>query len=219
MGDLLRSLVEIHFELEVRILIWSIATLHAPGETLPLIAGAKWQEHERIHLRLDREHPIYAAHHQKIVCIDDSLTFAGGIDLTVERWDTPRHGADDPLRLTPDGSAYAPVHDLQMVVDGAAAQAVAELARIRWRNATGEVLEPVRAHDELWPPGLEPDFAGAPVAIARTAPQLGRQPADPRGRGAHHGHAARRAPQHLHRGAILRELRRRRSAGAAPGQP
>ena len=176
LGDLLRSLVEIHFELEVRILIWSIATLHAPGETLPLIAGAKWQEHERIHLRLDREHPIYAAHHQKIVCIDDSLTFAGGIDLTVERWDTPRHGANDPLRLTPDGSPYAPVHDLQMVVDGAAAQAVAELARIRWRNATGEALEPVRAHDELWPPGLEPDFAGAPVAIARTAPQLGDHP-------------------------------------------
>jgi phosphatidylserine/phosphatidylglycerophosphate/cardiolipin synthase-like enzyme len=176
LGDLLRSLVEIHFELEVRILIWSIATLHAPGETLPLIAGAAWQEHERIRLRLDREHPIYAAHHQKIVCIDDDLAFAGGIDLTVERWDTPRHGADEPLRLTPEGSSYAPVHDLQMVVDGAAAQAVAELARTRWRDATGEALEPVRNHDGLWPQGLEPDFAGASVAIARTAPQLGDHP-------------------------------------------
>lgn len=177
LGDLLRSLVEIHFELEVRILIWSIATLHAPGATLPLIAGAKWQEHERIQLRLDREHPIYAAHHQKIVCIDDSLTFAGGIDLTVERWDTQRHGAGDPLRLTPDDSAYPPVHDLQMVVDGGAAQAVAELARLRWRDATGEALEPIRAHDELWPQGLEPDFVGAPVAVARTAPQWGDHPA------------------------------------------
>ena len=45
LGDLLRSLVETHSELEIRILIWSIATLHAPGETLPLIAGAKWQDH------------------------------------------------------------------------------------------------------------------------------------------------------------------------------
>jgi phosphatidylserine/phosphatidylglycerophosphate/cardiolipin synthase-like enzyme len=176
LGDLLRSLVEIHPELEIRILIWSIATLHAPGETLPLIAGAKWQDHARIHLRLDREHPIYAAHHQKIVCIDDSLTFTGGIDLTVERWDTQRHDAGDPLRLTPDGSAYAPVHDLQMVVDGAAAQALAELARLRWRNATGEALEPIRTNAELWPCDLEPDFVGAPVAIARTAPQWGDHP-------------------------------------------
>ena len=177
LGDLLRSLVEIHPELEIRILIWSIATLHAPGETLPLITGAKWQEHERIHLRLDREHPIYAAHHQKIVCVDGGLTFAGGIDLTVERWDTQRHGADDPLRVTPDGPAYAPVHDLQMVVDGAAAHAVAELARLRWRDATGEALEQARPDADVWPGDLEPDFVGAPIAIARTAPQWGDHPA------------------------------------------
>jgi phosphatidylserine/phosphatidylglycerophosphate/cardiolipin synthase-like enzyme len=177
LGNLLRSLVDARPELEIRILIWSIATLHAPGETLPLIAGAKWQEHPRIQLRLDREHPIYAAHHQKIVCIDDGLTFTGGIDLTVERWDTQRHDPDDPLRLNPGGSAYGPVHDLQMVVDGAAAQAIARLARLRWRNATGEALEPVRPDAELWPRDLEPDFIGTPVAIARTAPQWGGSPA------------------------------------------
>jgi phosphatidylserine/phosphatidylglycerophosphate/cardiolipin synthase-like enzyme len=177
LGDLLRSLVEIHPELQIHILIWSIATLHAPGETLALIAGAKWQEHERIHLRLDREHPIYAAHHQKIVCIDDGLAFVGGIDLTVDRWDTHRHDPAEPLRLTPDGTTYAPVHDLQMVVDQAAAQALGELARLRWRNATGEALEPSRPDTELWPGDLEPDFVGAPVAIARTAPQWGGHPA------------------------------------------
>ena len=177
LGDLLRSLVEIHPELEIRILIWSIATLHAPGETLPLIAGAKWQEHERLHLRLDLEHPIYAAHHQKIVCIDDGLAFVGGMDLTVDRWDTGRHDPADPLRQTPDGSAYAPVHDLQMMVEGAAAHAVAELARARWRDATGEALEPAGPVAELWPGDLEPDFVGAPVAIARTAPQWGDHPA------------------------------------------
>ena len=173
LGDLLRALVEAHPELEIRILIWSIATLHAPGETLPLLAGAKWQDHPRIHLRLDREHPIYAAHHQKIVCIDDCLSFSGGIDLTVERWDTQRHGADDPVRRNPDGSAYSPVHDLQMVVDGAAAHALAELARSRWRAATSEALEPVRPEAQAWPGNLAPDFVGTPIAIARTAPPWG----------------------------------------------
>jgi phosphatidylserine/phosphatidylglycerophosphate/cardiolipin synthase-like enzyme len=176
LGDLLRSLVEAHEGLEIRILVWSIATLHAPGETLPLLIGAEWQDHPRIHLRLDREHPIYAAHHQKIVCIDDCLAFSGGIDLTVGRWDTPRHGADDPARLNPDGSPYGPVHDLQMAVDGAAARAVADLARLRWRHATGETLEPVGGDAKLWPDTLEPDFRGASLAIARTAPPLGDRP-------------------------------------------
>jgi phosphatidylserine/phosphatidylglycerophosphate/cardiolipin synthase-like enzyme len=176
LGDLLRSLVETRPELEVRILIWSFATLHAPGQALPLIAGAAWQDHARIQLRLDREHPIYAAHHQKIVCIDDCLTFAGGIDLTVRRWDTSRHGASDPARLTPEASAYGPVHDLQMAVDGPAARAVADLARLRWRHATGEALEPIQSDAQCWPSDLEPDFTGASVAIARTAPQWGDSP-------------------------------------------
>jgi phosphatidylserine/phosphatidylglycerophosphate/cardiolipin synthase-like enzyme len=177
LGDLLRSLVESHAGLEIRILVWSIATLHAPGETLPLLVGAEWQRHPRIHLRLDQEHPIYAAHHQKIVCIDDCLAFAGGIDLTVERWDTARHAADDPARLTPEGSPYEPVHDLQMAVDGAAARAIADLARLRWRIATNQALEPVDSNAQCWPDGLEPDFIGAPVAIARTAPHWGDNPA------------------------------------------
>jgi phosphatidylserine/phosphatidylglycerophosphate/cardiolipin synthase-like enzyme len=176
LGDLLRSLVEAHQELEIRILVWSIATLHAPGETLPLLIGAAWQDHPRIHLRLDREHPIYAAHHQKVVCIDNCLAFAGGIDLTVRRWDTQRHDADDPARLNPEGAPYGPVHDLQMVVDGAAARAVADLARLRWRHATGETLEPIGREAALWPDDLEPEFRGASVAIARTAPPLGDRP-------------------------------------------
>lgn len=32
--------------------------------------------------------PAGAAHHQKIVVIDDALAFYGGIDITTDRWDT-----------------------------------------------------------------------------------------------------------------------------------
>jgi phosphatidylserine/phosphatidylglycerophosphate/cardiolipin synthase-like enzyme len=39
---------------------------------------------------------------QKLVCIDDRIAFAGGIDLTVGRWDTPAHEAGDPLRTNPE---------------------------------------------------------------------------------------------------------------------
>lgn len=177
LSGLLHGLVEAHPDLEIRILVWSVATLHAPSETLPLVLGARWQEHPRIHLRLDREHPIYAAHHQKIVCIDGSLAFAGGIDLTIHRWDRSGHSANDPVRLTPEGSSYGPVHDLQMVVDGAAARAVTDLAHARWQKATGEALDPISSRAALWPADLEPDFVEVPVAIARTAPHWGKAPA------------------------------------------
>lgn len=178
LGTLLRSLVEEKPELEIRILVWSVAVVHAPGAPGPLIFGAEWQNHPRLHLRLDKHHPLYAAHHQKIVCIDDSLAFVGGMDLTVERWDTQDHACDNPYRLKGDGTVYDPVHDIQMVVTGAAAHSIAELASSRWKIATGEEisLPPYPALDP-WPEGLSPDFTDAPIAIARTYPAWGEHSA------------------------------------------
>ncbi|WP_312896907.1 phospholipase D-like domain-containing protein [Microvirga soli] len=178
LGPLLRTLVEANPELEVRILVWSVAVVHAPGAPGPLIFGAEWQDHPRLHLKLDTHHPLYAAHHQKIVCIDDALAFVGGMDLTVERWDTHRHACDDPIRLKDDGCIYEPVHDLQMVVDGEAARSVAEVGYGRWKSATGEDLSPAMPDGaDPWPEELAADFVNVPVAIARTYPAWGDQPA------------------------------------------
>jgi len=172
LGDLLRTLVEEKPELEIRILIWSLSTIHAPGSTVPLLFGSPWQDHPRITLRLDNHNPIYGAHHQKIVLVDDSVAFVGGIDLTVDRWDTTEHIPDDERRLTPDGCAYGAVHDVQMAVDGEAAKEVRKVAASRWEAATAEAL-PVAASSDVWPPDLEPDFRDVPVAVARTVPRRG----------------------------------------------
>ncbi len=176
LGPLLRDLAARQPGLEVRVLVWSVATLHGPGATLPLLFGAEWEAHPRITVRLDTHHPLYAAHHQKLVCIDDRLAFCGGIDLTVGRWDTVAHTAGDRLRTNPDGELYPPVHDLQMAVDGEAAARLGDLARERWRAATGEVLAPVARSAPLWPQGLGALFADIPVAIARTMPLQGDEP-------------------------------------------
>lgn len=178
LGPLLRSLVEARSDLEVRILVWSVAVVHAPGAPGPLIFGAEWQDHPRLQLKLDTHHPLYAAHHQKIVCIDDALAFVGGMDLTVERWDTQRHACDNPLRLKDDGSIYEPVHDLQMAVDGEAARSIAEVGYGRWKFATGEELSPASPDGaDPWPVNLPVNFANVPIAIARTYPAWGDQPA------------------------------------------
>ncbi len=173
LGPFLRSLVEARPALEVRVLIWSAAVVHASDDPISLLFGADWQKHPRIAVRLDRAHPLYGSHHQKLVVIDDTLAFCGGIDLTVERWDTCGHDEVDPLRLTPDGKPYRPMHDVQMAVDGDAAHAVGDVARERWRVATGETLQPLAGTSNLWPQDLTPDFIETPVAVARTSPAYG----------------------------------------------
>nr|WP_183853932.1 phospholipase D-like domain-containing protein [Prosthecomicrobium pneumaticum] len=178
LGPLLRRLVEENEDLEVRVLVWSVAVVHAPSAPGELLVGGAWQDHPRIRVRLDTTHPIYAAHHQKIVCIDGALAFVGGMDLTVDRWDTPEHRPEDPRRRLPNGDLYGPVHDLHMLVDGEAAQAVCGLAETRWRQGTGE--PPSKKGDcaaDLWPAGLPVEFRGLRLALSRTQPAWGERQA------------------------------------------
>ncbi|MDB5570195.1 MAG: phospholipase [Hyphomicrobiales bacterium] len=175
LGALLRDLVERRPLLEVRVLVWSVAVVHAPSQPVQLLLGAEWEKHPRISVRLDTFHPIYAAHHQKIVCVDDSIAFVGGMDLTVRRWDARPHAIAHPARKSPEGEPYRAIHDIQMAVDGEAAEAIAELARERWRTAIGEELQPCPRGHDVWPASLQPDFRREAIAIARTLPAIGDQ--------------------------------------------
>lgn len=177
LGDLLRQLVEARPDLEVHILVWSVSVVHGPSAVLPNVVGSAWADHPRIHFRLDTRHPVYAAHHQKIVCIDGRIAFVGGIDLTVRRWDTGAHDPADPHRRDPDGNRYAPVHDVQMLVDGQAAATLCGLAVERWRRATGQEpsFHASIPREDPWPSGLEPDFRDVEVAVALTAPAYGKE--------------------------------------------
>lgn len=173
LGELLRRCVEERPNLQVHILLWSVAVVHGPSAVAPNLLGDGWKDHPRIQFKLDTRHPFYAAHHAKIVCVDGRLAFVGGIDLTVRRWDSCAHAPGLAARLDPDGKAYGPVHDVQMLVDGDAAATLCAMARERWHLATGEPRElpmPDGAEEDLWPTTLVPDFTDVPVAIARTSP-------------------------------------------------
>jgi len=175
LGLLLRALVEARPELFVHILIWSTSVLHGPSAIPPALFGSDWEHHPRIQLKFDTRHPFYASHHQKIVCIDGAVAFVGGMDLTVRRWDTPEHLAEDPRRIDCDGEPYPAVHDVQMIFDGCAASAICTIAAERWHGAIGEFPDSVAAQcnpigDGPWPDDLQPDFRDVPVAIARTEP-------------------------------------------------
>lgn len=169
-GPMLRDLVERNPELEVRILIWSVAVVHAPSAPEALILTSDWERHPRISLRLDTRHPIYAAHHQKIVVIDETLAFSGGMDLTVNRWDRSLHRVGEPLRVNESGETYGAVHDVQMMVEGEAAAALGDVIRDRWVRFEGEAPPPRPADGDLWPEMAEPDFTDVDIGIARTLP-------------------------------------------------
>lgn len=125
----------------------------------------------RMHLAVDGAHPTGAVHHQKIVAIDDAVAFCGGIDLTLGRWDTRDHSPQDPGRRA-GGEPYGPRHEVATVVDGEAARSLAELARERWRMATGRELAPVAPGTTVWPRHCEPALRNVEVGIARTLPTL-----------------------------------------------
>jgi len=118
LGALLAELAE---RIDVRVLVWAGAPVPAfhptraeMRETVRTLTRAT-----RIQCEPDpREHPFHC-HHEKTICIDGELAFAGGIDLTDDagdRFDASDHAArrrlgwhDVGARLR--GPAVADVHD------------------------------------------------------------------------------------------------------------
>lgn len=176
--DCLAAAVRRHPRLHAYVLDWDYTTLYAlDREWLPIFK-MDWRGPRRLHFHLDDHHPFGSSQHQKIVVIDDAVAFVGGLDLTKSRWDTPEHRPDDPRRVGPGGEPYPPFHDVQMMVDGPAAATLGQLARERWRRATGQRLDaPGEGDGDPWPKFVTPDLTDVDVAIARTEPQYdGQEP-------------------------------------------
>lgn len=167
----LESHLEARPELEIYVLEWDFALVYAVERQLLPRVRFGIRTHPRLHFALDDRHPAGAAHHQKLVVVDDAVAFTGGFDFAPTRWDTRDHAPDDARRCDPGAPFYPPFHDVGIAVEGEAARALGEIARERWRRATGEALEPLQAQSDPWPDALEPDFEDVDVGVARTDPR------------------------------------------------
>ncbi|MGJ3264777.1 MAG: phospholipase D-like domain-containing protein [Salinarimonas sp.] len=176
LGGFLRWIARTRPELRIYVLKWDLGMIQALGRGSTPLMILDWTTKGNVRFFLDGAHPPGAAHHQKIVAIDDALAFCGGIDMTAERWDSRGHEDGDPRRRRPSGRQYGPWHDATMALDGEAAKALGEHARERWKLATGEDLEPPPPNAACWPAGLAPTFTDVEVGIARTAPLFGNKP-------------------------------------------
>ncbi|THV25519.1 phospholipase D-like domain-containing protein [Peteryoungia ipomoeae] len=169
-GDFLLWLARRTPGLEIRIVLWSPAPLASWARPSNLPYLLRWKWNRQITVRLDGKHPMGSSHHQKMLVIDDTVAYCGGIDVTLDRWDTREHLDDDQNRKRPNGTPYGPWHDISTRFTGPAARALAELCRYRWTRAGGEdvpLLAPV-------PPPVESassfSFGKVELAIARTSP-------------------------------------------------
>ncbi|WP_083656602.1 VTT domain-containing protein [Mongoliimonas terrestris] len=174
LGAFLSALVADRPALQVHILLWDFSVLFAAEREMfsSLVLG--WSTPERIRFCLDDCIPFGSSHHQKLVVVDGTLAFVGGIDLTIRRWDTPDHPFEHAFRVDPANKPYRPFHDVQLMVEGDVARAVGDLARIRWLRARCEALpEPPPRVGTAWPDHVTADFADIQVALSRTEPQHG----------------------------------------------
>jgi phosphatidylserine/phosphatidylglycerophosphate/cardiolipin synthase-like enzyme len=170
-GDFIIWLTRKRPKLEIKILLWSPALLASWMRLSNLPYLLRWKLHKRISVRLDGRHPIGSSHHQKMLVVDDQTAFCGGIDVTLDRWDTREHLDDHPSRHRPNGRPYGPWHDASSKFTGEAARSLGELCRMRWTRAGGEEI-PLAA-------GLKPrkdehgqgySFGPVSIAISRTEP-------------------------------------------------
>ena len=136
LGEFLSWLPKQRPELHLYLLKWDLGMLQALSRGMTPVFILNWMTSNRLTLKIDGAHPIGAAHHQKIIVIDDALAVCGGIDMTVGRWDTRAHRDADPRRAKPCGKLSGPWHDATIMVEGKVARALGELARERWRRAT-----------------------------------------------------------------------------------
>jgi phosphatidylserine/phosphatidylglycerophosphate/cardiolipin synthase-like enzyme/uncharacterized membrane protein YdjX (TVP38/TMEM64 family) len=181
--DALNRVVARKRDLRVFILNWDYAPIYAFERETASTLRFRLNRHQRIQFVSDTAGPYFASMHQKVVVIDDSVAFTGGLDLTGSRWDTPEHLVVDPRRVNRRGQPYPPFHDVQVAVDDEAARALGAIARERWRRATGrqaispQLVRGVAPEGSTWPDTLVPDMTDVRIAIARTEPPHEGRPA------------------------------------------
>lgn len=170
-GRILVELARTRPELDIRLLIWKSALpISASQEFFPHKARAYFKG-TGVKFLLDDAVPFGACHHQKVLVVDDRLAFCGGGDISVDRWDSPAHLDEDRRRMMPKHEEHDPRHEVMMMVDGAAAGALGDLFRERWRRATDEQLGPAEdAGGDPWPDHVPAQLIDIDVAIGRTEP-------------------------------------------------
>ena len=151
--DLLAELAE---RVEVRVLLWAGPPLPVfdPHRSDVRAVRDELTQGTKVRCVLDARERTMHCHHEKLVIVDDSVAFVGGIDLTSlggDRCDDRGHPARGSLGW----------HDVATRLRGPAVADVAAHFRQRWMEVDGE---------ELAPPAQPAPAGEIDVQVVRTVP-------------------------------------------------
>jgi phosphatidylserine/phosphatidylglycerophosphate/cardiolipin synthase-like enzyme len=141
---------------DVRLLLWAGPPVPAFQPTRQLVRAQqrRFTEHTGVRCVLDARERTMHCHHEKLVIVDDTTAFVGGIDFTAlegDRHDSAEHPPTRPICW----------HDLTTKVRGPVVADVANHFRLRWSEVARENL----------PEPVVPAPAGtSDVALLRTIP-------------------------------------------------
>ena len=178
-GRILIGLVRARPLLDVRVLVWKSPFGVMGHQDIRGHRAKRAFARTGVQFREADGLPFGACHHQKLVVIDDQLAFCGGGDIVANRWDSPAHRDIEPRRVLPNHAGHPARHEVTMMIEGAASQALGELFRERWSEAAGTQLssptpEPAQS---MWPSGVTSHLSKVQVGISRTQPRRGSLPA------------------------------------------
>ncbi len=150
-------LAQVAERVPVRLLLWAgpPVPLFQPTRSMVRKAEAEFTRDSVLRCALDARERTMHCHHEKIVIIDGTLAFVGGIDLTAlhgDRFDTPDHPPREPLGW----------HDAAVRLQGPAVGDVARHFVQRWTAVTGEALAE---------PADPPAAGSSAVRVLRTVPE------------------------------------------------
>jgi phosphatidylserine/phosphatidylglycerophosphate/cardiolipin synthase-like enzyme len=150
-------LAEVAERIPVRLLLWAGPPLPAFQPTRSMVARARdeFVRDSLVQCALDKRERTMHCHHEKIVIVDGTLAFVGGVDFTAlegDRHDEPEHPPRKPMGW----------HDAAIRLRGPAVADVAAHFNSRWSEVASEPL----------PEPLEPARAGdTEVQVLRTVPE------------------------------------------------
>lgn len=174
LGDFLNEIAMEKDGLNIYILNWDFTALFMLDRELLPVYRLDWKTHERVYFSLDDQQPSGASQHQKVVVVDNSVAFVGGLDLTKGRWDTQEHIPRNSKRDVKGGEIVVPYHDVQIMLAGLVAGKLGNAFRNDWLKATGKTIREtgvVRSHD-IWPVDVPVDIQKTELGICYTSPEF-----------------------------------------------
>ncbi|HEY6423572.1 MAG TPA: phospholipase D family protein [Pseudonocardiaceae bacterium] len=150
-------LAEVAERVPVRVLLWAgpPAPVFRPTRRAVLAARDGLTRGTKVRCVLDARERTLHCHHEKVVVVDDTTAFVGGIDFTAlqgDRHDSCAHRPDGPLAW----------HDVVMRLAGPIVADVAGHFVQRWSEVAGETLPA---------PQLPPPTGATAAQLVRTIPE------------------------------------------------